>query len=606
MTNIVLGKVAFTWRGAFDATATYYLQDVVSYTDGSGFTNTYVCKVATAAAGAFDSTNNFELFASGTGVALNSGDLVYNNGTTIVALPIGTANQVLEVDSTTLLPTWTSIPTASSRRVKYLETYDHMQLNTVSRWAVMEDDSLVGWANNSHYFIRGGNSTTYSNPAPIAFPKGFAGVKTTTGLNGFTIPLFWHNHRYACFCVDKNSDLWVWGQYQTSVHDAKGVGASKNLYQPFNLSTYNHVDNALYGKDIVQLGHQCGQENDESQHVIDSDGRVYGCGYNGYGQLGMGNVSHDTTTGRNFFAELPFFANLKSTSNITVTQVAKTREEYCTTYFVTSDNKVYSVGYNANGALGNGTTGTGTASIPYHMNGGSLDSSNGETNGIISKVFAGPEFAFILTTDGNLSFVGRSNYGVSGLGNGSDIDITTPTITISSGNVAQVICPRYDYYSAWVLLSDGSIKSVGYNGYGKLGNGNSTQQNTWTDVLLTAADGNTSDAPVGAGETVTKIFTGNSGSYERFGVLTDAGKVYVCGYGGHGTGFGTADGTNQFLREVPCQKTITDAKFYGYNEYGGIEVLTDDGQLWAGGAGEYRMLGGEDNDDNYTLTPIKF
>ena len=608
MTNVVLGKVAFTWKGAFSTSTTYYLQDVVSYTDSSGFTSTYVCKVATATAGAFDATNNFELFASGTGVALTSGDIVYNNGTTIVALPIGTANQVLEVDATTLLPSWTSIPTASSRRAKYLAPYDFVHMNNYTRMVVMEDDSLVGWGYNGHYHIRGSNGVHYSNPSPIAFPKGFAGIKSVTGHNGKTIPAVWGHHRYAFHAIDKNNDLWTWGEHQSDSYDAKGLGSNVNAYTPRNVSQLNVSGNEIYQKDIVYLCHGSGQENEESQHVIDSEGRVYGCGYNGHGQLGLGNLGYENSTNKNYFEELPFFLDLyQQTPSVTVTKMARTREQHTAVYAITTENKIYAWGYNESGGLGRNSTGSGVFSIPTAITSGSLDPSNGQTNGVVTNVWCGPQQAYILTSDGKVSFVGRNYYGSSGTGDSGDSDKTTPVISINTGTVTQLVCSPYSYPNVWALKSDGSILFTGYNGYGQGGDGGTVQRYTWQAVPLTAADGNDSPEPIPAGETVTKIFSGGDGSNENFGVLTDAGKVYCCGWGGHGQmGKGTNSNTNNRLELVRCAKTITDAHFQGYGSYSSLTVLTDDGQVLSCGYGGNRSLGGEDDDNSHTLVPIRF
>ena len=611
MTNVVLGKVAFTWKGAFSTSTTYYLQDVVSYTDGSGFTNSYVCKVATAAAGAFDGTTNFELFASGTGVALNSGDLVYNNGTTIVALPIGTANQVLEVDSTTLLPSWTSIPTATSKRVKYLPRNNGQSTQHRENYAIMEDLSIQTWGSNTRARLRGSNSSaTYGVPADMPFPKGFTGVYYNTT---HQLPMVSWTWGYRTHIIDTNKDLWTMGYYQTSSYDSGGIGAQRNAMIPFNVTTWNNAGNDIYGKNIEYIAQHVGSHEDDSVFVISDEGLIYAAGYNGYGQLGTGTstAGEDTAGGYNEFKQLPFFADLKSTSNVTVTTLKTGREEYKSVHAITSDNKLYNWGYNYYGQLGRGTSSNNSThrfSIPTHINLGSLLASNGETNGIVVDVYpTGYYGVFVKTSDGNLSFMGFSDDGCSGLGPTSDTEYNIPTRTIATGDVNTVIALPYDYQNTWVLKTDGTVLHAGNNASGCGGHGNTSAVGSWVAMPLTVADGNDGEGPMSASETVTKIVCGGTNNYPLFCCLTDAGKVYHCGYGGNGqSGRGHANSTNNRLALMPCQRTVTDIGITGYDTYTQVWILTDDGQMFGCGYGGWMAFGGEDGDNSWVFTPIRF
>ena len=79
-------------------------------------------------------------------------------------------------------------------------------------------------------------------------------------------------------------------------------------------------------------------------YVIGDNGRVYGAGSNGYGQLGDG-----TTTGRS----TPTTMQVIDGSSVRAQQV---QSGFGTTVILTTNGKVYTVGNNSNGQLGDGTT----------------------------------------------------------------------------------------------------------------------------------------------------------------------------------------------------------------------------------------------------------
>ena len=108
MTTVSLGKVAFRWRSTYNAATTYMRQDVVAYLG-----STFVC-VADNTVGVTpnDAHVSWDLFAQGTtGVSTSSGQILYNNGSGLVALAAGTVGQVLTVGAgglPVLIPVFTA------------------------------------------------------------------------------------------------------------------------------------------------------------------------------------------------------------------------------------------------------------------------------------------------------------------------------------------------------------------------------------------------------------------------------------------------------------------------------------------------------------------
>ena len=102
MGTVSLGKIAFTWRGAYDASATYARQDVVGHHGDS-----FVC-LADATTGVAPHANSpaWDLFAQGTqGVSSLPGEVIYFDGNQLVALPVGQSGQVLTIGAQGV-PVW--------------------------------------------------------------------------------------------------------------------------------------------------------------------------------------------------------------------------------------------------------------------------------------------------------------------------------------------------------------------------------------------------------------------------------------------------------------------------------------------------------------------
>ena len=146
MANIILGKVAITWKGAWDSGTAYSEQDVVR--DGA---HSYICKVpsSTTTLQPNATPDEWDLFAEGTkDIAVATGDIVYNNGAGLVALNIGNENDVLSVDLNGL-PVWIPKAVRSGQRVRNLFKYDYIDRNGHDQFVVMEDGSIRAWGYGS-------------------------------------------------------------------------------------------------------------------------------------------------------------------------------------------------------------------------------------------------------------------------------------------------------------------------------------------------------------------------------------------------------------------------------------------------------------------------
>ena len=103
MATIDLGKIKFVFRDAYDNSATYAPDDVVTFTDGT-VTSSYICKTATSGNNPSSGGTvhaNWQFLAKGqaTSPTTTQGDVIVRGASADARLAIGTAGQVLKVNA---------------------------------------------------------------------------------------------------------------------------------------------------------------------------------------------------------------------------------------------------------------------------------------------------------------------------------------------------------------------------------------------------------------------------------------------------------------------------------------------------------------------------
>lgn len=118
--------------------------------------------------------------------------------------------------------------------------------------------------------------------------------------------------------------------------------ATTSYYQPAPVKFI--LPGGVTAVDVTSAAYSTVDSNYVNTFVIGSDGKVYGSGANTFGQLGDGTTTNRST---------PVAMQVIDGVNIKAKQVLSGNG---TTVILTEDRKIYTVGNNANGELGDGTT----------------------------------------------------------------------------------------------------------------------------------------------------------------------------------------------------------------------------------------------------------
>lgn len=270
---------------------------------------------------------------------------------------------------------------------------------------------------------------------------------------------------------------------------------------------------------------------------LTADGRLWGMGYNGDGELGNGttlNTNQPVTVASNvvavaaggahslfvkadgtlwamgfdYYGQLGITISKANATNKPV-QVASNVVAVAAgdshSLFIKSDGTLWSMGLNNYGQLANGTT------IP--TNKPILVASN------VVAVAAGLYFSLYLKSDNTLWGVGDNRYGE--LGDGSTVSRSLAAPVLGGSNVvAMAAGPTHVLF----LQGDNTLWGMGDNGYGQLGNGTTLKQYTPVATL-----GGTNVLALAAGNQFS-LFLQNDGSawamgYNNYGQLGDATTV---------------------------------------------------------------------------------
>lgn len=425
---------------------------------------------------------------------------------------------------------------------------------------LMEDGRLyLTHATNANY----ANSYETAGPSNVMNINSWYGIEATheifypQGETGKIIDCDTYGN--ACYILYDNGNLYTWG-YNTQ--GQLGQGDTTNRNRP-----------ALAATNVVQVytTHTISPRTDEYQRLFikKTDGKIYGCGYNAFGQLGIG-----TTTNATSFVEIVGAGvNPKSVWNLGCYVGCLVVQR--------ADGAVLVAGYNGFGQLGNDTfTNILSLTVVPAWN-------NGDNTLVLEQATGGFGFAdsasnnvcnlvmwFKSATADLVKTCGGNNWGSIGNGNFTDVKVPfTPTIP-GTGRITTLFANGGGPLAIRILKSNNSLYGWGYGDVGQLGLG--TFGNTTTPSLLQSD--------------VTELI--NIGdiylwSYRTWTMIrkTD-GFYYSTGRNGEGQlGNGGQLDRNTFAR-MAYPKGMDIKHFGGYTSAGSCAIyfaVDQDGRWWGHG-----------------------
>ena len=306
---------------------------------------------------------------------------------------------------------------------------------------------------------------------------------------------------------------------------------------------------------------------------LTNDGKVYSCGTNGNGQLGLGNTTGQTTP-----------QPISTLNSFTISAIACGHSH---TVFLTNDGKVYSCGNNGSGELGRTVDTANPQTTPSIIS--TLNSFT------ISAISCGGSHTVFLTNNGKVYSCGRNDFGQLGYTTTSDAytenDAYTanPTPLIISALNRTISAISCGWYHTVFLTNDGKVYSCGWNQSGQLGDNRNfgTYTANPTPSIISTLNS----------FTISAIACGGS----RTVFLTNDGKVYSCGWNGNGQ-LGLGDTA---YRSVPSIISTLNSFTISAIACGGFHTvfLTNDGKVYSCGYNYYGQLGRYTNYKTYNANP---
>ena len=264
---------------------------------------------------------------------------------------------------------------------------------------------------------------------------------------------------------------------------------------------------------------------------------------------------------------------------------------------ILTDGSVMTAGDNGHGELGIGsTTNTYTWTKVYDIASYSNDKA-------IKCLVNGDDVAsfYILTESGKLFVSGYNGYGQ--LGNGTTSNISTLTQISPSINGEKIIdIVANGYYDAtytgstFILTDAGKVYATGYNNVGQLGVGDTTNRSSFAEIVYEASHDVSLDP-------VVKIFA----FHRTSAYLTQGGDLYAVGQANNGSlGDGTTTNTTSYRLILSNVKTFYPTVNADASQYPALYAITNDGKLFSWGNGAYGKLGHYGSVDVLAPTEVTF
>nr|DAS10752.1 MAG TPA: alpha-tubulin suppressor [Caudoviricetes sp.] len=326
--------------------------------------------------------------------------------------------------------------------------------NVTAQFLLYENGDLYGRGYNAYYNLGIGNTAHQYNWVKITDNV----KKLCPGHPGY------YSAR-ACEAVIKNDgSVWFWGE---NAYGHAGMGNTTTLQVPTKLAlTFLDVGDEV--KDLVL--------NDgyyTSAYLITKKGKLYVCGENSYGQLGLNDTAHRSTF--QLVSTLQDEKVLEISHSVSLYEGASYFHEIAIAKC--EGNKFYITGETGNDFKINKTLNQVNVFTKIE-NSWFPSGYNMATDPLIECFTTGNNTIFYLTKSGRLFNQGYNSYGQSGVGTTSSVQQITEVKIDGQPNAkfkrVRVSCPAYQPHISTTFADveiggDISVYSWGHNAYGQAG-----------------------------------------------------------------------------------------------------------------------------------------
>lgn len=385
------------------------------------------------------------------------------------------------------------------------------------------------------------------------------------------------------FSIDQYGEVWAWGYNQVGVDDNVHYTGpvAEYLYRPLNISQILGID-----EKVVEIYGGQTWSRQLSYAFKTETGKLWCGGVNQAGGLGLGANENDTSLNTSNLA--PMRLQQFSVEH-PIERAHLTGGEYGAGYFLTQEGDWYTAGN------GNACWHRRDVAYPVYFNpwGSNKAVQMGHNEGDGSASGTDYErFVWVVLQNGDLFFKGTDstnyNFGIQG----------TWDLPIFDGpfntNVQKAWMLNGDHAVAIVLKNDGTMWHRGHNSSGTGPAGSSQSWNQYTHL-----------------PTISKANFYGQYVYMYGMALSTDGRIYCFGENDYGQkGFGTnTQGATTAEDQAPVlsDKIFVDYFMSGYpgatNNNFAVYGLTDEGEVWTWGGGNYAS--NQDDDNEYRTVPHK-
>lgn len=410
---------------------------------------------------------------------------------------------------------WISIP----HPLKGVSKIKKVFCNHVAQFLLYENGDLYARGNGDYYNLGIGNNTNQYN-----------WVKVTDNVKKFIPgPSGEQNNRSNNAVLKNDGSVWFWGE---NYYGHAGMGNTTALQVPTKLAlTFLQAGDSV--KDVV-----LSDSYYTSAYIITEKGKLYSCGCNDDGQLGLND-----TTNRSTFAQVTELQD-KTVESLTVTtSITSSSSIYYYTNVVAKTKEGYYYAWGAAVAWKfNGGTAS-TSNKPVIVDNSSFPAGvNILTDPIIDMRAFGYGSVYALTRSGRLFGAGYNSFGQLGDGTTADKPKFVEMKINGEPNAKfkqfwYTMCgnqPQYGAITAKVEINGKHyLYGCGINGYGTLGINSGTANITILTRILFDSD------------KVEQIKQFESGGYQNTGItmiLLNNGQYWACGYNNYGAVMGNGVG----------------------------------------------------------------